>query len=155
MDREGYLRWLARSVTSLPAAGNPAAMEGVLMADPFASRAVIEVAASITPAEWVRGSLPRGFARRAGAGRVPDPIRLRSGRGIQGRDAWYVIRNDRDDYLDRVRAVRNVAGLEHVEVFALEARVNAWPWGEIRGPAWLDQVSVDRILGTADFCGVW
>ncbi len=155
MDRARYLKWLARSVTGLPAAGNPAAMEGVLMADPFSSRAVIEVAASITPAEWAHGSVGRGFARRASAGRVPDAIRLRTGRGLQGRDAWYVIRHDKEDYLDRIAAVSAVAGLEGVDSRAMSAQVAAWPWGEIEGPPWLDQVAVDRVLGVAEFVSIW
>ena len=155
MDRQEYLRWLARSVTGLPAAGNPAAMAGVLMADPFASRAVIEVAASITPTEWAHGEVARGFARRAGAGRVPDAIRLRTGRGLQGRDAWFVIRNDRDDYRDRVAALHGVAGLEGVDQPAIAAQVAAWPWGEQRGPQWQEQVAVDRLLGLAEFASIW
>ena len=155
MDRQRYLRWLARSVTGLPAAGNPAAMEGVLMADPFAARGVIDIAASITPAEWTRGGIPRGFARRASLGRVPDPIRLRTGRGKQGRDAWYVIRHDRDDYLDRIAALPRTGGFEEIDHRAMSARVAAWPWGELQGPAWLDQIATDRILGVADFVSIW
>ena len=155
MDRSRYLRWLARSVTGLPAAGNPAAMQGVLMADPFASRAVIEVAAAITPAEWARGPMARGFARRASAGRVPDAIRLRTGRGLQGRDAWFVIRHDKDDYLDRITALAGVAGLEEIDHQAMRARVVAWPWGSVQGPPWLDQIAVDRALGVAEFVSIW
>lgn len=155
MDRNRYLRWLARSVTGLPAAGNPAAMEGVLMADPFASRAVIEVAAAITPAEWARGAAARGFARRASAGRVPDAIRLRTGRGLQGRDAWYVIRHDKDDYLDRIAMLAGIPGLEEVDYRSLANRVAAWPWGEVEGPPWLDQIAVDRVLGVAGFVSIW
>ena len=155
MDRDEYLRWLARSVTGLPAAGNPAAMAGVLMADPFASRGVIEAAASITPAEWARGGVARGFARRAGAGRVPDSIRMRTGRGLQGRDAWFVIRNDRDDYLDRVAALPAVVGLEDVDHRGMQAQVSAWPWADVRGPQWQEQVAVDRTLALAEFVSIW
>lgn len=154
MDRSRYLRWLARSVTGLPAAGNPAAMQGVLMADPFASRSVIEVAAAITPAEWARGPMARGFARRASAGRVPDAIRLRTGRGLQGRDAWFVIRHDKDDYLDRVSTLASVPGLEEVDHQAMRAQVTAWPWGQIKGPPWLEQIAVDRVLGVAEFASI-
>ena len=155
MDRAKYLRWLARSVTGLPAAGNPAAMQGVLMADPFASRAVIEVAAAITPAEWARGGVARGFARRVSVGRVPDAIRMRSGRGLQGRDAWFVIRNDKDDYLDRISALAGIVGLEEVDHQAMHAQVAAWPWGQTQGPPWLDQIAVDRVLGVAEFVSIW
>lgn len=149
--REEYLTWLSHNDSGLAALSNPAAHEGVLAVDLFNSRAVLEVAASITPAEWQRGEASRGFARRASAGRVPDEIRLRTRRGQQGRDAWYVIRNDRNDYLDRVASLGHVAGLEHVAYKALGAHIESWPWGQEQGPNWAEHVAVDRLLALAEF----
>ncbi|MDO8309900.1 MAG: asparagine synthase-related protein [Actinomycetota bacterium] len=154
-DRAAFLAWLARERTGIAAAANPAATRGVLMADPFSARAVLEVAAAIDPAEWQVGGRGRGFARRAGQGRVPDAIRLRSSRGQQGRDAWYVIRNDRDEYLDRIAGLPSVPGLAGVDAGRLSAHVAAWPWGEAHGPAWPEHVAVDRLLGVAEFAGIW
>lgn len=154
-DRAAFLAWLARERTGIAAAANPAATRGVLMADPFSARAVLEVAAAIDPAEWQVGGRGRGFARRAGQGRVPDEIRLRARRGQQGRDAWYVIRNDRDEYLDRVAGLPGVPGLEGVDARGIGIQVAAWPWGEVHGPSWPEQVAVDRLLGVAEFAGIW
>ena len=79
---------------------------------------------------------PAGDGARpaAGAGRVPDGIRLRATRGAQGADTWYVVRLDRDEYVDRARGVAAVAGLEAVGGPALVQQVEAWPWGEPAGP---------------------
>lgn len=150
--RADYLHWLARRLTGLPAGSNPAAVAGVLFADPFSAPGVLAVAARITPAEWRHGG-PRGLARRALRGRVPDAVRLRHGRGQQGRDAWSVIRDDRDDYLDRIAALGNVAGLEDVRVSGLHRHVAAWPWRTDDPPPWREQVALDRLLALADFAG--
>jgi hypothetical protein len=151
VDRKFFLSQLTDSQSGLAAVFNPAAHNGILPVDPFTSRAVLDVAARIAPTEWQRGGLPRGFARRAGAGRVPDEIRLRRRNGQQGRDAWYVVRHDRDDYLDRVASLARIPGLEHVDPTALRAIVSAWPWGQVQGPYWPEQIAVDRLLALADF----
>jgi hypothetical protein len=65
----------------------------VLPVDPYSSRSVIELAAAIEPGEWRRGPRPRALARRLGAGRVPDEIRLRQRRGGQDGDVWFIVRN--------------------------------------------------------------
>lgn len=149
--RRAFLEWLARVDSGLPAVLNPAAHDGVPAVDPFLSRPVLDVAAAITPAEWMRGPGTRAFARRICEGRVPDRIRFRPDRGQQGRDAWYVICDDRDDYLDRVEAVGTVPGLEGVDIVGLRTLVSRWPWGRVEGPAWPEQVAVDRLLGVVDF----
>jgi len=154
MTRADYLTWLARRATGLPAASNPAALGGVLLADPFSSRAVLECAAAITPAEWRMGGTGRAFARRAGEGRVPDAIRLRTRRGQQGRDAWHAVRFDRDDYLARIDALPGVPGLEDVDAAALRDRVDAWAWGSAEPPPWSEQVEADRLLSLAQFADV-
>ena len=155
LDRSGYLDWLARRRTGLAAASNPAALNGVLLADPFSSQAVLSAAAAIEPSEWRRGGASRAFARRAASGIVPDEIRLRTRRGQQGRDAWHVIRNDRDDYLDRVTALGNTAGLEAVEAARLRDHVAAWPWATPEPPPWREQVALDRVLALAQFVSIW
>lgn len=150
-DRASYLAWLGRRLTGLPAAGNPAAVEGTLMADPFAAPAVLSAAAAIDPVEWRLGGRGRAVARRLAAGRVPDAIRLRTRRGQQGRDAWWLIRHDRDDYLDRVVTARNQPGFEGVEWAVVQERVAAWPWGTLEPPNWHEQVAVDRLLSLSEF----
>lgn len=150
-DRATYLAWLGRRLTGLPAASNPAALEGRLMADPFAAPGVLRAAAAMDPVEWRLGGRGRAVARRLAAGRVPDAIRLRTRRGQQGRDAWWLIRDDREDYLDRVATARNQPGFEGVEWSSVQERVAAWPWGTPEPPDWREQVAVDRLLSLAEF----
>jgi hypothetical protein len=92
--RSAYLHWASTRSRSLLAAANPARTPGVLGVDPYTARPVIELAASIRPAEWRRGPQPRALARRLAEGRVPDPIRLRTRRGGQSGDVWFVVRQD-------------------------------------------------------------
>ena len=153
--RSGYLAWLSRSATGLPAAGNPAAMGGLLQADPFSARTVLAIAAAIVPPEWQVGGTTRSFARRAGEGRVPDAIRLKTGRGSQGRDSWFVVRHDRDEYLDRVSRIRDVPGLHDLDVRGIASMVAGWPWLSPIGPPWPQHVSVDRLLSAAEFHDTW
>ncbi|MFN8125878.1 MAG: asparagine synthase-related protein [Candidatus Nanopelagicales bacterium] len=147
-----YLRWLARANSGLMAAQNPAATEGILKADPFLARAVLDVAAAIEPAEWQRGGGSRSFARRLGLGRVPDDIRLRKRRGAQGWDAWYVVRNDRDRYLAEIDLLRDTPALGGwVDDRRLAATVAAWPWGATHGPGPGELHTVHRLLALAAF----
>lgn len=148
--RADYLRWLARRATSLPAAANPAATRGTVIVDPFTAPSIVRLAARITPRQW-RAHGPRGFARQALTGRVPDDIRLRRGRGQQGRDAWSVVSGMRAEYLDRIASIRNVPGLAGVTVDGLAAHVGQWPWGTSEPPPWREQVAVDRLLALAAF----
>lgn len=83
--RHAYLRWLTHR--QCRSAGiNPAASEGMFRLDPFSSRAVIEFAATIPGPIWSDAPGDRAFARLAGAGRVPEQIRLETRRGVQGWD---------------------------------------------------------------------
>lgn len=150
-DRPAYLAWLGRRLTGLPAAGNPAAVEGTLLVDPFAAPGVLRAAAAIDPVEWRLGGRGRALARRLAKGRVPDRLRLRTTRGQQGRDAWWLVRADRDDYLDRIATARNLAGFEAVEWGSVRERVAAWPWATPEPPDWHEQVAVDRLLSLAEF----
>lgn len=83
--RRGYLEWLtARGAVS--GAAGPAALEGLWRIDPFRSRAVLHLAATMPPQLWWRGGGYRGFARTLSSGRVPDSIRLRRSYGLQSWD---------------------------------------------------------------------
>jgi hypothetical protein len=102
---------------------NPARAPGLLAADPFAARSVIETAASIEPFEWRRGSAGRALARRLGRGRVPERIRTRTTRGAQAWDAWFVVRSD----LPRLVAeVEEAAGDELVRGILDRSVLDAW-----------------------------
>lgn len=147
--RRDYLQWLVRSNSALVAAANPAA--GPLRIDPFCARSVLKVAARIEPREWHRGEGSRAFARRVSAGHVPDAIRLRTARGLQSADAWFVIRNDRDAYLQQVRVLDQAPGMGEVDTRSLIEEVRRWPWGEVSGPAWPKLYRVHRLLALADF----
>ena len=87
-NRERHLRWLIGNDSALQAAANPAATGGVLYADPFRARQILDFAAQIQPVDWLRGPAPRGLARLIAADRVPDAIRLRTRRGGQAWDTW-------------------------------------------------------------------
>lgn len=113
--------------------------------DPFRAHGVRSFAASMTPREWRRGPADRGYARLLGEGRVPDDIRLRTRRGGQSWDHWFVIRNQRDRYLDEVRSLRTTPVLaEVVDVDAMERTVLALPWGDRDGGS--DIMLIERIL---------
>jgi hypothetical protein len=149
--RDRWLRWLAFRGRGLAAARNPAAGRGIVSVDPFAAPSLLAVAAAIEPAEWRRGGMSRAFARRAGEGRVPDEIRLRTRRGLQSADMWFVIRNDRDAYLDRIVGISGLPGLQDIDERALLQHVAQWPWGEMPGPPRDQYTTLDRILATAQF----
>ena len=148
--RAGYLRWL-RMETGLLATVQPG-LHGTVTVDPFTAASVLDLAASIVPAEWSRGPRPRGYARLLGAGRVPDAIRLRTRRGGQSWDNWFLIRNQRERYLDELAALPGtpvVGGM--VDADLLRRRAEAWPWGETIGPSHADVTATDRILSLAAF----
>lgn len=150
-DRQGYLHWLVRSNSAISAAENPAAGAGMLTVDPFCSRRMLRVAASLEPSAWQAGGMDRSFARRSGAGRVPEAIRLRRPRGQQDADAWFTIRDHRDEYLARAEAVNQAPGLGEIDAEALTQAVAAWPWGAIMGPDAAERHDVERLLALAEF----
>lgn len=106
-----------------------------LLVDPFTDRALVEQAARIAPYEWLRGPGPRGFARRAGAGRVPDAIRLRRARGGQGMDLWWSTQGQRDRYVAEVEALADSPAFAGwIDADELRRRIDRWPWGESGHP---------------------
>jgi hypothetical protein len=149
--REQYLEWLAGLSGSHAASLCP--VDGVVPAlDPFTAASVMAVAASLSPREWCTGPYPRGFARRAGAGRVPDEIRLRTRRGGQAMDSWFAIRNLQDRYFDEVHLLDATPVIDQwVDARAVWQTVSAWPWGETQGPPQLQLIAVDRLLSLAAF----
>ncbi len=149
--RRQFLEWLSQSHGSLMAANCPA---GWLLpiADPFTASAVLALAASITPYQWLQGPYPRGYARLLGEGRVPDDIRLRTRRGGQAWDTWFVIRNQRERYLDELKLVNLSPGLAGwVDTSEMQKKAEQWPWGEIHGPSQIEVIAIDRLLSLAAF----
>lgn len=152
LDRQWFLEWLAGRTAGNRAAATPAATGGIWRVDPFNSRRLTEVAAHIEPAEWQRGDLGRGFARRVGDGRVPDEIRLRTRRGGQAWDSWFVIRHDRDRYLDEAAAIAGTPILGGwIDHRAVQGVLQRWPWGQTQGPPRPELTEIDRLLGLASF----
>jgi len=148
--RSRYLAWL-RGSSAAAAFLQPA--DGLAaMVDPFASGPVLDLAAAMTPLEWSRGGMHRGYARMLGAGRVPDAIRLRTRRGGQSWDAWYTIADQRNRYLDEVAAVASTPVLcDLVDVDVLRATVAAFPWGEPQASMPSAVMALNRLLGLAGF----
>lgn len=148
--RWGYLEWLTRAVKG-SVGGSPLAWTATPV-DPFATRRMSELAASIEPLEWRTGPLPRAFARRLGAGRVPDEIRLRTRRGSQSADLWFATRGNRDRYLDEIDllpATPHLGGW--VDHEALRRNAAGWPWGELAGPPGWAVQGLHHVLGLAGF----
>lgn len=122
-----------------------------LLVDPFTDRALVEQAARIAPYEWLRGPGPRGFARRAGAGRVPDAIRLRRARGGQGMDLWWSTQGQRDRYVAEVEALADSPAFAGwIDADELRRRIDRWPWGAdvASGVAGAAEVSLPEIIAT-------
>lgn len=149
--RRKFLKWLSRSHGALLAANCPASWL-LPVADPFTASAVLAMAAAITPYQWLQGPYPRGFARLLGEGRVPDEIRLRTRRGGQAWDTWFVIRNQRERYLDELALAQRSPGLSGwVDTSELQKKAAQWPWGEIQGPSHIEVIAIDRLLSLAAF----
>jgi asparagine synthetase B (glutamine-hydrolysing) len=147
-----FLEAMADLGISNMGAVNPARVEGVLAVDPFEAPSVLQFAAEITPAEWVRHGTQRGFARAAAAGRVPDAIRLRRSRGGQSMDSWWAARQHRGTYLAQAAATADTPVVRDiVDCAALLRRVTAWPWDSPVGPTPVELVAVERLLHTSAY----
>ena len=151
--RPAYLRWLACHSTPHPAGRAPVAGRP-LAADPFSSRAVLDFAASMTPVEWNRSALTRGYARMLGAGRIPDPIRLRTQRGSQASDVWHWMHHSRERYLDELRAIPNTSiAADALDTGKLIAIASNWAWGDAMSPPPRGEIFVvDQALAFSAFC---
>jgi hypothetical protein len=151
LTRAGYLEWLTGH-GPYSAAGMFAGSL-VPAVDPFTTGRMLDTAAAITPLEWLRGpGSSRSYARLLAAGRVPDTIRLRTRRGGQAWDEWYLIRNDRDRYFDEVHALATTPILGGwVDHTALRTILTNWPWGQVHGPDRMSVIAMNRILSLAAF----
>jgi hypothetical protein len=87
------------------------------------------------------------------ADRVPEEIRLRTRRGGQAWDAWFVAHDQRDRYEAEVALVGDTPVIGRlVDVGTLRATVRSWRWGELVGGAPLTELfEVDRLLVLAAF----
>ncbi len=152
-DRASYLAWLAGVQSGQASTANPAAGRGVLTVDPFTARPVLDLAAAITPREWRSAPGSRGYARLLGVGRVPDSIRLRTSRGRQSWDDWYVMRDRRQRYLDEIDQLTGTPALgDWLDVAAVRSAAERLPWGAIDGQSHSNEVAaLNMILSLADF----
>ena len=151
MTRAGYLDWLTGHGPYGAAtmfAGSP-----VPIIDPFSTQRMLDTAAALTPLEWLRGpGDSRTYARLLAAGRVPDAIRMRTRRGGQAWDEWYLIRNERDRYVDEVAALATTPILGGwVDDASLRDTLDGWPWGQVHGPNRMAVLAMNRILSLAAF----
>lgn len=64
-------------------------LTGIEIRDPTADKRIYDFCFSIPPEQYVVGGHSRSLVRRAMKGRLPDSIRLRYTRGLQGAD-WYI-----------------------------------------------------------------
>jgi asparagine synthetase B (glutamine-hydrolysing) len=149
-DRNGYLAWLT-GAGHRGVSGSPLAWSTTVV-DPFATRRMVELAARIEPKRWRQGSLPRGFARELGVGRVPDEIRLRTRRGSQSADLWFAARGNRQRYLDEIDLLPETPHLGGwVDHRALRQAVAAWEWDALEGPPGWALPGLLHVLGLAGF----
>lgn len=124
----------------------------VLPVDPFASTKVRDTAARITPRTWRHGGLTRSFARMAGAGRVPDSIRLRRERGLQSADAWTATRRAKETFLREtgLLAQTPLLGETHLPQ-VIGQMVGNWRWDDPVGPRGGEVNVVARALALGGF----
>lgn len=149
--RERYLRWLS----STDHRGLTAAFAGwtAPMTDPFSTQPIQDLAVAIKPSAWVRAGAPRGFARLVAKGRLPDEIRLRTRRGGQSWDAWYVIHDQRDRYVAEAELLCADPMLgPYVDGDALRATLDSWPWGQ---PAVERTIEVNSLTEMLAFGVAW
>ena len=150
-SRAAFLAGLSYQRYPMPGSRNPAALRGLLYADPFSARPVLDLAAAIPSRVWGMEPWPRGFARTAAQGRVPDAIRLRRSRGAQAPDVWWWIRDQRDRYAAEAAALRGWSLAEEVDSPAIAELVASWPWGQPCGPDPDELRWVHRVLSVAAF----
>lgn len=152
LSRQGFLDWLLRDNGLM---GMMQPQPGLAdLRDPFTTPEMLTVAATMPPQEWTRFGAGRAYARHLGAGRVPDEIRLRIRRGGQSWDHWFIVRHQRERYLDEIRSLPTTPVIGDLvppdTVRRIEEAALAWPWGGI-GPAPSSLLPVERLLANAVF----
>lgn len=150
-EREHFLRWLAGQHSAHSGLMNPAAF-AVSSVDPFRHRLVLDTAARITDDGWRTDGVTRGLARAAGAGRVPDEVRMRVPRGGQGLDVWHWMYHDSAMYHEHVEALADTPAIaDLVDIDAVRALVDGWPWGGPVPPPKVHTSVVNRLLAFCAF----
>jgi asparagine synthase (glutamine-hydrolysing) len=101
---------------------------GLDLRDPTADRELVEFCLRVPAEQFVLGGVPRSLARRAIAGRVPDPILAETRKGVQAAD-WYVAldrsREEVEAELERIAGCAPAIGI--VDTGKLAALVENWP----------------------------
>jgi asparagine synthase (glutamine-hydrolysing) len=104
------------------------ALTGVELRDPTADKRLYEFCFSIPPEQYVAGGHSRSLVRRAMKDRLPDSVRLRYTRGLQGAD-WYI---PMTEALPELR--KEVGLLDHspaarqaLDLPAMHALLDNWP----------------------------
>ena len=132
MNSERFRGWLSRQ--GALSSGLQEAPGLASYVDPFTAQPVLDLAAAITPSEWLRYGTDRGYARRLGLGRVPDDIRLRTRRGGQSWDEWFIIHDQRERYLDEAAALKSTPiigdALDATSLARIRDEVARWSWGD-------------------------
>lgn len=128
---------------------NPLWQFDLLIVDPFADRALIELLLRYPPEAYIGMGYPRLLARLAGEGLVPDSIRWRTQRGEQAPDEGFWIQRDAAHYqqvwarLRRIPAVAELFDLHAVDALVADSTS--------RSGLRLQSSSLHRILDIALF----
>ncbi len=94
--------------------------------DPLGDPEVIRFAHAVPASAWAPGGVPRGLAREAARGLLPDPVRLRRSRGGQAADAAPLIRANVARYYDALDLVDgSVSARRLIDVDAIRASLDA------------------------------
>jgi len=122
--------------------------------DPLGDPEVLRLLFALPPDAWLGRGRGRDVARRAQEGLVPDTVRLRTARGLQGVDVSAAVAAHQDDYR---RALDQVADSElarrFVDVDALRGSMT--PGVPVEGPESMRwQLIEGRVLGFGLFL-VW
>lgn len=148
-SRASFLSWLLSSPAI--ASARHLTAHPVASIDVFQSGRILDVAARIHPATWDCLELPRGLARVIGRDRVPDEIRLRSRRGGQSWDSWFVVSDRRAEYLSRFEEAVPVLR-RWLDTNQLQVAITELPWGDPLSRPGLEFLAINRVLAAAEFC---
>lgn len=123
--------------------------------DPLSDPYVVGLALSIHPQQWRRGGMNRAVARRAMEGVVPDQVRLRNERGMQGADGDALFARNPASMADTIRRLRRSQSARALlDADALDARLMTAAWAGPQGyPNWAH--GLGRALGYGLFAAWW
>lgn len=150
--RVEHLALLAGLEGSGRGAGSPAARGDLPVMDPFAARPVLDLAARLSPDAWRWNGQARGLARRLGEGRVPDVIRLRTQRGAQAWDTWFVMHGSEDRYRAEAEALYQTPDIgDWLDPDAMARQIGLLPWGHPTGPTHAEVSTLNAVLHMAAY----